>query len=139
MFKSASLGALSPAIIVHLWLAVGALILGPIALWLRKGSRGHRGLGYSWITLMAGAALSSIFIRDFKLPNLHGYTAIHLLTIATFAGIGLGIWHITQRNVARHRQSMQLTYGAAVMAGLFALLPNRYLGSLLWHHTLGWL
>lgn len=137
MFDSPDLSAQSSAVIVHLFLAVGALLLGPLALWLRKGSRLHRGSGYAWITLMAGAALSSAFIRDFRLPNLHGYTAIHTLTLATFVGIGLGIWHISRRNVRRHRRVMQITYGAAVLAGAFALLPERYLGSLLWHHVLG--
>lgn len=137
MFHSASLSSLSPAIIVHLFLAVGALILGPLALWLRKGSRLHRGAGYAWITLMVGAAVSSAFIRDFRLPNLHGYTAIHTLTVATIVGVGLGIWHISRRNVARHRRVMLITYGAAVLAGAFALLPQRYLGGLLWHHALG--
>ena len=138
MSQGASLASLSPAILVHLFLAGGALALGPVALWLRKGSQGHRGTGYAWVTLMVGAALSSVFIRDFRLPNLLGYTPIHLLTIATFVGIGLGIRHIARRNVRRHRRVMQLTYGAALLAGAFALLPARYLGSLLWHHALGW-
>jgi uncharacterized membrane protein len=137
MFDSPDLSSQSPAVIVHLVLAVGALLLGPLAFWLRKGSRLHRGAGYAWITLMACAALSSAYIRDFRLPNFHGYTAIHSLTIATFVGIGLGVWHISRRNVRRHRRVMQLTYGAALLAGAFALMPERYLGSLLWHHTLG--
>jgi uncharacterized membrane protein len=137
MFHSPALAAQSPAVIVHLAFALGALLLGPLALWARKGSRQHRGTGYAWVCLMAGAALSSAFIRDFRLPNLAGYTAIHTLTVATFVGIGFGIWHIGRRNVRRHQRVMQLTYGAAVLAGLFALLPQRYLGSLLWHHTLG--
>lgn len=137
MSHTASLASLSPAVLVHLFLAVGALVLGPLALWLRKGSRLHRGVGYAWITLMVGAALSSVFIRDFRLPNLHGYTAIHTLTLATFVGVGLGIWHISRRNVVRHRRVMLITYGAALLAGAFAFLPQRYLGSLLWHHTLG--
>jgi uncharacterized membrane protein len=121
-------------VIVHLVVAVGALLLGPLALWLRKGSRSHRAAGYAWITLMAAAALSSVFIRDFRLPNVLGYTAIHTLTLATFVGIGLGIWHISRRNVVRHRRVMQMTYGAAVLAGVFAFLPERYLGGLVLHH-----
>jgi uncharacterized membrane protein len=139
MSLPSSLASLSPAIVVHLFFALGALALGPVALWLRKGSRSHRGIGYAWVTLMAGAALSSVFIRDFRLPNLLGYTPIHLLTIATFAGLAIGLWHISRRNVLRHRRVMLLTYGTTVIAGLFALLPGRYLGSLLWHHTLGWI
>ena len=137
MYLGPDLSAQPPAVIVHLVVAVGALIVGPIALWLRKGSWWHRAVGYSWITLMAAAALSSTFIRDFKIPNVFGYTAIHSLTVATFLGIGLGIWHISRRNVLRHRRVMQLTYGAALLAGAFALLPERYLGGLLWHHALG--
>jgi uncharacterized membrane protein len=137
MFKSPDLSKLPPAAIVHLFFAVAALVLGPIALWLRKGSRLHRGTGYAWITVMAGAALSSVFIRDFKLPNVWGYTPIHILTVATFVGIGLGVWHISQHRVMRHRQTMQLTYVAVLAAGAFALLPERYLGSLVWHHATG--
>jgi len=119
-----------PAVVLHLVVAVGALVLGPIALWLRKGSRGHRAVGYTWVALMAAAALTSVFIRDFRLPNLGGYTPVHLLTIATFVGIGLGIWHVSRRRIARHRRVMQITYGAVVLAGAFAFLPDRYLGGL---------
>lgn len=137
MYLGPDLSAQPPAVIVHLVVAVGALIVGPVALWLRKGSRWHRAVGYGWITLMLAAALSSVFIRDFRLPNVFGYTAIHLLAVATFIGIGLGIRHIARRNVVRHRRVMQFTYGAALLAGAFALMPDRYLGGLLWHHALG--
>jgi uncharacterized membrane protein len=32
---------------------------------------------------------------------------------------------------------MQSLYASLLIAGAFTLLPGRYLGSLLWHHTLG--
>jgi uncharacterized membrane protein len=86
---------------------------------------------------MAGAAISSVFIRDFSLPNFWGYTPIHLLTIFTLAGIGRGIWYIAHHQVKRHRRAMQMTYVAVLAAGAFALLPHRYLGSLIWHHAAG--
>lgn len=137
MFKSPDLASLSPAILMHLFLALGALVLGPVALWLRKGTRGHRALGYAWVTLMAGAALSSVFIRDFRLPNLAGYTPIHLLTLLTFTGLAMGIWHVANRRIVNHRRWMVRTYLGVCIAGLVALLPQRYLGSLVWHHWLG--
>jgi uncharacterized membrane protein len=137
MFQSPSLSSLQPAVIVHLFFAIAALVLGPLALWLRKGSRLHRGSGYAWVTMMAGAALSSVFIRDFGLPNVWGYTPIHLLTIATLAGIGRGVWFIANHQVMRHRRAMQMTYVAVLAAGAFALLPHRYLGGLVWHHAIG--
>lgn len=85
------------------------------------------------------AALSSLFIRDFRLPNLAGYTPIHLLTLATFIGTGAGLYLIVvRRNISAHRQTMLRTYlGGCVLAGAFTLLPGRYLGDLLWHHALG--
>jgi uncharacterized membrane protein len=139
MVHSPSLAGLSPVVVVHLFLAVGALVLGPLALSARKGSRWHRASGYAWVTLMLGAALSAVFIRDFRLPNLAGFTPIHLLVLVTFAGVGRGLYHIVHRQVGAHRKTMWFTYlGACVGAGSFALLPGRYLGDLLWHHALGW-
>jgi uncharacterized membrane protein len=88
---------------------------------------------------MLAAATSSLFIRDFHLPNIGGYTPIHLLTLATFAGVSTGLYLvIVKRNISAHRRAMWKTYlGGCVVAGLFTLLPGRYLGDLLWHHALG--
>lgn len=138
MFATPSLTTLPPAIAIHLVLALGALVLGPIALRARKGTPLHRASGYAWATLMIGAALSSIFIRDFRLPNLGGYTPIHILTVATLVGVGFGIWHVVNRRIAAHKQTMWRVYlFGCVGAGLFALSPTRYLGHMLWHSTLG--
>lgn len=135
---TAELAQASPAIVVHTAVAGAALLLGPLALGLPKGSRWHRAAGYAWITMMVAAALSSVFIRDFRLPNLWGYTPIHLLSLATFVGLGVGLWSIAHRQMHRHRRAMRITYGALLVAGLFTLLPSRMLGHLLWHHALGW-
>lgn len=135
---AASLASLPPAILVHLMLAAGTLILGPVALLARKGSRLHRAFGYAWVTLMLATALSALFVRNFSAANLAGFTPTHLLVIVTVGGIGSALWAISRRDVARHRLSMWGTYlGACVVAGAFAFLPGRYLGDLLWHHTLG--
>ncbi|MEX8502565.1 MAG: DUF2306 domain-containing protein [Leptothrix ochracea] len=126
-------------ILVHLMLAVGALLLGPFTLRARKGSGLHRSSGYVWIMLMLGAALSSAFIRDRHLPNIAGYTPIHVLTVLTLVGVSSGLWHIRQRRITAHRQTMWRVYlSGCIGAGAFTLLPGRYLGNLLWHHTLGW-
>ncbi|EHR72585.1 putative membrane protein [Burkholderiales bacterium JOSHI_001] len=137
-FQPATLDHLSPAVLIHLVLAVGALVLGPLALRARKGSRLHRASGYTWVTLMLGAALSSVFIRDFRLPNLAGFTPIHILTVVTFVGVISALVAIARRNVQAHKKAMWRAYvGGCIGAGAFALMPGRYLGSLLWHHTLG--
>ena len=37
-----------------------------------------------------------------------------------------------------HRKAMRSLYiGACLLAGLFTLLPGRFLGRLLWQHALG--
>lgn len=139
MSHPADLTHLSPAVQAHLLLALGALLLGPAALWSRKGTPGHRRLGYLWVLLMLGAAVSSLFIRDFRLPNVAGYTPIHLLVLLTFSGIGAGLWFVARRRIHAHQRAMRGTYiGGCLVAGLFTLLPGRFLGDLLWHHGLGW-
>jgi len=133
---------MSPIIAVHLTAAMTALVLGPAVLWTRRTGQHrphlHRALGYAWVTLMVLAAVSSLWIRDFKLPNLAGYTPVHLLVPATFGGLALAFWRLARRNVPGHRRAMQLTYLAGcLVAGSFALLPDRYLGQLVWGQWLG--
>ena len=61
-----------------------------------------------------------------------------VLGIVTLVGVTAALVAIARRNVQAHRKFMQRVYlGACVGAGLFTLLPGRYLGDLLWHHGLG--
>ena len=128
---------MTPTIAFHMSAAIGALAIGPFALWARLGRKQrpalHRTLGYAWVALMVATAVSALFIRDFKLPNLLGYTPVHLLIPATFGGLALAFWRLARRDIAGHRRSMQITYvSGCIVAGAFTLLPNRYLGTLLW-------
>jgi uncharacterized membrane protein len=128
---------LTPLIAVHMTAAIGAVVTGPVALWARKGRlqrpRLHRAFGYAWVTLMLVTAVSAIFIRDFRLPNLNGYTPIHLLIPVTLAGIFGAFWFLAKGNIKGHRRTMiNLYIGACIVAGGFTLLPGRYLGNLLW-------
>ena len=132
---------LTPVIAIHLTAALGALVIGPVALWARKGAtqrpRLHRAFGYAWVTLMLATALSALFIRDFKLPNLAGYTPIHLLIPAVLFGLFGAFWFLACKNIAGHRKAMQsLYFSACIGAGSFTLLPGRYLGQLVWHDWL---
>lgn len=128
---------LNSVIAVHMSAAIGAVLTGPVALWARRGRlqrpRLHRAFGYAWVTLMLATALSALFIRDYSLPNIGGYTPIHLLVPVTLLGL-FGAFHkLARGNVAGHRKVMQnLYFAACVVAGVFTLLPNRYLGRLVW-------
>jgi uncharacterized membrane protein len=121
--------------------AIGALAIGPVALWARKGRQQrpalHRAFGYAWVTLMVATALSALFIRDHQLPNIAGYTPIHLLIPVVLGGLFLAFRCLAQKNIQGHRAYMQrLYFQACIGAGLFTLLPSRYLGDLIWHQTL---
>ncbi len=133
---------LTPVIAIHMTAALGALVTGPVALWARQGrtqrTHLHRAFGYAWVTLMVITAISAIFIRDFRLPNIAGYTPIHLLVVTTFASLFVAFRFLARNNIAGHRKTMQrLYYGACVGAGAFTLLPSRYLGHLVWDQWLG--
>ena len=127
-----------PIIFFHLVTAFAALLLGGVLLWRRKGTTGHRALGWSWVLLMGSTALASAFIRDYQLPNLAGFTPIHGFTLLVAMKLPQGIWQVRHGNIAGHRKSMRSLYiGACVLAGVFTLLPGRFLGNLLRRQTLG--
>ena len=132
---------LTPLIAVHMTAALCAIAIGPAALWARKGStqrpKLHRAFGYAWVTLMLTAATSAIFIRDYSLPNIAGYTPIHFLIPVTFYTLFYAFKYLCQGNIAGHRIAMQSLYvSACVVAGGFTLLPSRYLGNLIWNQWL---
>ncbi len=140
---------MSPIIAVHMTAALAALAIGPIALWARRGHvtrvaatqrpRLHRAAGYAWVTLMLLSALSALFIRDFHLPNVLGYSPIHLFVPFTLGGLWLAFAYLLRGNLAGHRKAMLGLYlGGCIGPAVFALLPARLLGRLVWGDWLGW-
>ena len=133
---------MSPTIAIHLSAALGAVASGPVALWARRSGaqrpRLHRAFGYAWVTLMLVAATSAIFIRDFHLPNINGFTLIHLLIPVVYGTLVLAFWFLARGNITGHRKTMQGLYvGACLVAGAFTLLPGRFLGNLVLGQWLG--
>jgi uncharacterized membrane protein len=133
---------LTPLIAIHMTAALGALATGPVALWARRGAsprpKLHRAFGYAWVTLMLVSALSALFIRDTNLPNVAGFTPIHVLVPVTLFGLFGAFWFLAKGNIVAHRRIMKNLYlGACVTAGLFTLAPNRFLGHLVLVEWLG--
>ena len=129
--------ALAPEIVIHATAAIGAVVTGPVALWARKGRqqrpRLHRAFGYAWITLMTITAVSALFIHGRTLPNIAGYSPIHLLVPVALLAIFGSFVMLARGNIAAHRWIMQRLYiGACVVAGAFTLAPDRLIGRLLW-------
>ncbi len=135
---------MSPLIAVHMSAALGAVAIGPIVLWARLGANIrpwlHRALGYAWTTLMVITAVSAVFIRDDNLPNVWGFTPIHLLIPVALMSLFYAFRALARQELQTHRRIMQTLYfSACLVTGAFTLLPSRYLGQLIWHEWLGWL
>lgn len=127
-----------PVVFFHLVTAFGALVLGLLILNRRKGTASHRALGWTWVALMTATTVASALIRDYHLPNLAGFTPIHAFTVLVAVQLPRGIWYIRRGNVAGHQKTMRGLYiGSCVIAGIFTLLPGRFLGTLLWKNGLG--
>ncbi|HEY8049405.1 MAG TPA: DUF2306 domain-containing protein [Ramlibacter sp.] len=128
---------ITPVIAVHMTAATLAVITGPVALWARRSAaqrpKLHRAFGYAWVTLMVVTAVSAIFIRDRGMPNIDGFTPIHILVPVTLVGLFGAFWFLARGNIRQHRLIMQRLYFAAcVVAGAFTLLPQRLIGHALW-------
>ncbi|MDP2743088.1 MAG: DUF2306 domain-containing protein [Hydrogenophaga sp.] len=139
----------TPLIAVHLSAALGALVVGPVALWARRGHAAnamktqrpnlHRMAGQAWVALILVTAITAMFIRDFNLPNIAGYTPIHLLVPITFGTLFWAFRALWRGNIQGHRIAMTTLYvSTCLVAGAFTLLPNRLLGRLVWGQWLGW-
>jgi len=127
-----------PLIFFHLVTAFAALVVGGVVLLRRKGDSNHRQLGWTFVVLMTCTTVASAFIRDYRGLNLAGFTPIHAFTALVAVTLPRAIWQIRRGNLAAHRAGMRRLYiGACVVAGIFTLLPGRFLGGLLWRQWLG--
>jgi uncharacterized membrane protein len=134
--------ALAPEIAIHVTAAIGAVVTGPVALWARKGRaqhpKLHRAFGYAWVTLMVATAVSALFIHTGGVPQIAGWSLIHLLVPVVFIALFGGFYMLAKGNIAAHRKIMQRLYIAAcLVAGFFTLMPNRFLGHLILGQWLG--
>ena len=85
--------------------------------------------------MMIVSAVAAMFIRDYRLPNIGGYTPIHLLIPYTLFWLVYAFRALAMKEIEKHRKAMiDLYLGACIAAGAFTLLPSRYLGSIVWSY-----
>jgi uncharacterized membrane protein len=114
----------APAIPFHALVAMAALALGIVQFAAPKGTLPHRTIGWIWVLLMAGVAISSFWIHTIRLVG--PFSPIHLLSIFTLVMVPLAVWRAHTHRVADHKRIMIMTFsGALVIAGLFTLVPGR--------------
>ncbi|MGA7803096.1 DUF2306 domain-containing protein [Bradyrhizobium sp.] len=123
----------APAIPFHAFAAMAAFVLGLVQFAAPKGTLPHRTVGWIWVILMAGIAISSFWIHQLRL--LGRFSPIHLLSIFTLAMLPLAVWRAHRHQVDAHRRTMtSLFLGALVIAGLFTLLPGRIMHAVVFGH-----
>ena len=115
---------------LHLATVLPALVLGLVVLARRKGDMLHRLLGRIWMLLMVATALTSFWIRGPE-GTLSG---IHLFSVGTLVAVPISLWRIRRGDVRAHRQIMVSLYIGLLVAGAFALAPDRVAGRFVW----GW-
>ena len=82
-------------------------------------------MGWGWVSLMLGAAGSSLFIR---VINGGAFSYIHLLSGWTLVAVPLAVLAARRHDVKRHRRSMTAIYlGGLIIAGALAFFPGRVL------------
>lgn len=115
-------------IAVHLGTVLPALVLGLVILARRKGGAMHRRLGFIWMGMMVTTAIASFWIRS----ESGTFSGIHLFSIGTLIAVPMAIWRAGLRDIRAHQQIMVSLYIGLIVAGAFALEPNRVAGRFVW-------
>jgi len=119
----------APAMVqLHAAAALAAFALGLVQLLRPKGGGLHRLLGWTWLLLMGGVALSSFWITGVR--GQGSWSWIHGLSAWTLLMLPLGLVAARRGRIAAHRRTMlSLFLGALVVTGGFTLLPGRIMGA----------
>lgn len=121
------------AVTLHLICTAAALVLGIIIFARTKGTPSHRALGSLWVSLMATAALTSLWI-----PSFLTVSWIHLFVIVVAISVPKAIVEVRRGRVQAHRGWMIGTFIGLIGAGLGTLAPGRLIDTAL-RRALGWL
>lgn len=113
----------SPAIQIHIVVAIAALIFGLVMFSRRKGDRVHKLMGKLFLVFMLMTAGTAIFIREI---NGGSFSWIHVFVPLTFFAAWEVVHYVRKGNIARHKRAVTgLFFGALLIPGLAAFLPGR--------------
>ena len=101
-----------------------AVDVGAAQLVTRKGTRGHRLLGFAWVLLLGFVALGSSGIHTIR--TWGPFSPLHVRSIVTLISLALAVGFARARKIEAHSQTMLWVYAMAlVLTGLFTPLPGR--------------
>ena len=119
-------------LIIHIATVIPAVPLGGYVLLRKKGDKMHKLLGKIWAMLMMVTAISSFGLGSLGTGLFGlGLSFIHIFSVVTLISIPMAIWRIRVGDVRGHFHAMQGPYIGLIIAGLFAFMPGRLMGSLI--------
>lgn len=125
------------AIQLHVAAAMGALLLGPIAILTKRRDWRHKSVGYVWIGCIVTTALSSFWISGIAIVGPFG--PIHLLSLFVLWSVFDALAAAIRKDISAHRAGMTSLYiYAVVLTGMFTLLPGRFMNQLVLGGSGGW-
>jgi uncharacterized membrane protein len=113
---------------IHVATVVPAFVLGTWQIFFStKGSPLHRATGYTYLTLMAITAVSTLFIHELNPDGpFFGLSWIHLFVPLTLFGVYGALVTARRHDIKGHRRAMVGVYaGALLIAGALSFLPGR--------------
>jgi uncharacterized membrane protein len=98
-----------------------------------KGGVLHKKIGYVYMVLIFFSSIISLFLKAYVGATfLNHFGWIHLLSFLTIWTVPRSLIAVKKGNIQRHKRSMKLLYWTGLLlAGLFTLMPGRYLHSVL--------
>lgn len=113
---------------MHFIAAILAIALGVINLIFEKGNLRHRIFGWCWMVLMTIVTVPSFWIREINDGDL---SWIHILSLWTIFSMAVALISIRKGHVEIHARFMIGTMIGAIIAGIFAMLPGRFISVVL--------
>lgn len=102
--------------LIHLMSSIIALISGTFVLFMRKGTRKHKRIGYAYVISMVLLLLTSFMI--YRLFN--GWGIFHYTTIASLLTIGLGMVPIWTKKPITNWKYMHFSFMYWSVIGLYS-------------------
>lgn len=123
---AAQWGKLPFVLWLHLATMIATLALTPAILWMRRGTRLHRRLGYAWVAALGLTAIDSFAIRG----GNGQLSLIHVLSVVTLCALPPLVMTARRHDHKRHRRIVRgLVIGALLTAGFVTFPFHRLLGS----------
>ena len=119
---------LSPLGTVHLIFALTAVLTGTIVVFMRKGTRAHRSIGYVYFTSMLGTNITALFIYRLTGTINFFHVAAFFSLLSLSAGMGTVIFKRPKKTWLNLHGAFVTGSYVGVLSAFFAEITTRIPG-----------